>query len=131
MDEHHIDINTETDVMRAAMQARRCAEDCHFDENRKMLISTAISELAQNIIKYAGIGKIAIRKIEKDLNDGIEITVSDEGPGIDDIQYAMQDHMSTGGTMGLGLPGVKRMMDEFQIESIVGKGTTIIVRKWL
>jgi serine/threonine-protein kinase RsbT len=94
------------------------------------LLVTTVSELGTNIIKYAGQGEIAIQPIEQDNKKGILIRATDQGPGIEDVLAAMQDHHSTGGTLGLGLPGVKRMMDEFEIRSEPKHGTVVTVKKW-
>jgi serine/threonine-protein kinase RsbT len=94
------------------------------------MISTAASELARNIVKYAGSGEIVIRCVDDGLRDGLEIEARDQGPGIKDIEIAMQDHVSGSGTLGLGLPGVRRMMDDFRIDSEPGKGTTVVTTKW-
>ena len=94
------------------------------------MIVTAVSELARNIIKYATRGEVSIDRIVKDFHVGIEIVARDRGPGISDIEQAIADNYSSGGTLGLGLPGVRRMMDEFEIQSAEGKGTMVRIRKW-
>ena len=93
-------------------------------------LATVASELARNILKYAGHGQIEMRREEDGARVGIRLIVSDRGPGIDDVEQAVADHFSTGGSLGLGLSGVKRMMDKFHIESQPGKGTRIEVVKW-
>ena len=102
-----------------------------FDENICQMIATAVSELANNIVKYAGRGEIQMDRIIAGSRIGIEVIAWDRGPGIEDIQKAMADHFSSGGTLGLGLPGVKRMMDEFELTSDPGKRTMVTIRKWL
>jgi anti-sigma regulatory factor (Ser/Thr protein kinase) len=92
--------------------------------------ATAASELARNILKYAGSGDVLVATIEERSRVGIAITATDRGPGIANIEQAMDDHFSSGGTLGLGLPGVKRLMDEFEIDSLVGRGTRVSVKKW-
>lgn len=129
--EYHVNITREMDVARAIIQARKCAAACGFDTTRQTLISTSVSELARNILKYASRGEIVIRTLEERDRHGLEIVARDRGPGIEDVDAATQDHVSTGGTLGLGLPGVKRMMDEFELVSKVKHGTTVTVRKWL
>ena len=94
-------------------------------------IKTVASELAYNILKYAKQGTVQVRRVQLNHQKGVEIKASDHGPGIKDIEMAMEDHYSSGKTLGLGLPGVKRLMDDFEIESELGKGTTVIARKWL
>jgi serine/threonine-protein kinase RsbT len=93
-------------------------------------IITAASELARNMLKYAGGGSVLMEVISKGRENGIRLTFSDRGPGIPDIKQAMKDGFSTGKSLGLGLPGTKRLVSEFQIESEVGKGTTVTITKW-
>ena len=95
------------------------------------MIATAVSELVRNILKYAGNGEIWLRRIKEPSRRGIEIEALDRGPGIADCEAAMLDHVSSGGTLGLGLPGVRRMMDEFSLESTPGEGTRVTARKWI
>ncbi len=97
--------------------------------NQTKLI-TAASELARNMLKYANGGRATIEVVSKGRENGIRLTFIDEGPGIADIRLAMKDGYSTGKSMGLGLPGTKRLVSEFSIESEVGKGTTVTVIKW-
>lgn len=94
------------------------------------VVSIVVSELSRNILKYAGRGFITLSFIEG-LRDAIEVRADDDGPGILSLEFAMQDRSSTGGTLGMGLPGVRRMMDEFKIESAPGVGTHVIARKWI
>jgi serine/threonine-protein kinase RsbT len=129
--EYRVAIQTEHDATRAIMQARRSAAAAGFDPARVSMLGTVASELVRNILKYAGSGELIVRLLRKDSVRGIELVATDHGPGIADVEQAMKDHVSTGGTLGLGLPGVKRMMDEMQVESAVGKGTTVAARKWL
>lgn len=93
-------------------------------------IITAASELARNMLKYANGGKVLIEVVSKGRENGIRLTFKDEGPGIKDISLAMKDGYSTGKSLGLGLPGTKRLVSEFDIQSVVGKGTTVTVTKW-
>ncbi|MEI9920847.1 MAG: anti-sigma regulatory factor [Bacteroidota bacterium] len=93
-------------------------------------IITAASELARNMLKYAGGGKVDIEVVNQGKENGIRLTFTDEGPGIKDIKLAMQDGYSTGKSLGLGLPGTKRLVSEFAIESTPGKGTKVTVIKW-
>jgi serine/threonine-protein kinase RsbT len=95
------------------------------------MIATAVSELANNIIKYADRGEILMDRINAGSRVGMEVIARDRGPGIEDIEKAMEDHYSSGNTLGLGLPGVKRMMDEIELTSEPGKETTVTIRKWL
>src|SRR5688572_33340314 len=93
-------------------------------------IITAASELARNMLKYANGGKVIIEVVNKGRENGIRLVFKDQGPGISDIPLAMKDGFSTGKSLGLGLPGTKRLVSEFNIESEVGKGTTVTVIKW-
>ena len=125
-----VPIIQERDVTRALLEARMFAKGIDFTEVETQMIATAVSELARNIIKYADKGEIIIDQIEKGLQRGIEIIARDRGPGIADIEQAVADNYSSSGTLGLGLPGVKRMMDEFEINSTEGQGTTVMIKKW-
>ena len=126
-----IPVSDETGTAWSVMEARKAAKAIGFDENICQMIATAVSELANNIVKYAGSGEILMTRIIAGSRMGMEVIARDRGPGIEDIQKAMADHYSSGGTLGLGLPGVKRMMDEFELTSAPGKGTTVTIRKWL
>lgn len=113
------------------LEAKKLAGELGFEPQIVQMLATAASELGHNIIKYAGRGHITLSPVRKAGKNGLEITCRDSGPGIADIEQALQDNYSSSGTLGLGLPGLKRMMDEFEIESTLGKGTTVTVRKWL
>src|SRR5580693_6619057 len=122
---------TDIDIVAARQQGRQLASSLGFHSTDQTLIATAISELARNIIVYAGTGQIAMQPVEESNRRGIMVTASDHGPGIPDVEVAMRDGYSTGNSLGLGLPGTKRLMDTFQILSTFGEGTTVIVKKWL
>jgi serine/threonine-protein kinase RsbT len=124
-------IRNEMDVRRVVLESTRFSQELGFDETPSRMIATAVSELARNILKYAGSGKLRLQRVEEQGRRGIEIEVSDHGPGIENLDAAMSDHFSSGGTLGLGLPGVKRLMDEFSLESSPGAGTRVKARKWL
>ena len=94
------------------------------------LIPTAISELARNIVLYAKSGEIILSPIQRGDRKGISVVAQDEGPGIPDLRRALQDGYSTSRSLGLGLPGVRRLMDEFEIVSEVNRGTKVTVKKW-
>ena len=126
-----IEINDELDVVRATMEARRLARLIGFKETEQYQISTATSELATNIYRYANKGKIILRIIKGEIRRGIEVIAEDQGPGIKDIERALQEGFSTSKSLGIGLPGVKRLMDDFDIKSENGKGTRVTVRKWV
>ncbi len=113
------------------MKAKDAATAIGFDEVKCQMIATAVSELANNILKYAGHGEILLDQVTAGSRVGMEVIARDSGPGIEDTGKAMEDHYSSGKTLGLGLPGVKRMMDDFELASEPGKRTTVTVRKWL
>lgn len=123
-------INGEADIVMARQQGRSMAEMLGFSRTDATLIATAISELARNILVYARPGEISLGVVERGTRKGIVVIASDRGPGIPDIHLAMQDGWSTTRSLGLGLPGARRLMDEFDIQSTVGKGTVITMRKW-
>ena len=126
-----IPVRNETGTAWSVMEARKAAMAIGFDEVVSQMVATAVSELANNIVKYAGSGEIRMDRIDSGSQAGIEVVARDRGPGIEDIEKAMEDHYSSGNTLGLGLPGVKRMMDEFELDTEPGKGTTVTIRKWL
>jgi anti-sigma regulatory factor (Ser/Thr protein kinase) len=125
-----IRVRGEGDITRAIVETSQVARSLGFDAPAVNKIATATSELARNIIKYAGMGEILIREAADDRGVGIEIVARDRGPGIADVDTAMEDHFSSGGTLGLGLPGVRRMVDDFEIHTEVGRGTTVTIRAW-
>ncbi|MHC5027420.1 MAG: anti-sigma regulatory factor [Planctomycetota bacterium] len=125
-----IRVTCEGDITRAIVEASQVARSLGFDAPDINKIATATSELARNIIKYAGMGEVLIHETANDQGAGIEIVVRDRGPGIADVETAMRDHYSSSGTLGLGLPGVRRMMDDFEIETEVGQGTKVTIRAW-
>jgi serine/threonine-protein kinase RsbT len=129
--ELHRTIRSEVDASRTVLESTLYSRQVGFEETMARMIATAVSELVRNILKYAGSGEIWLRPVKGVGCRGIEIEVVDRGPGISDCDAAMQDHFSSGGTLGLGLPGVKRMMDEFSLESAPGEGTRVTARKWL
>ncbi|AXI00279.1 anti-sigma regulatory factor [Sporosarcina sp. PTS2304] len=126
-----IDINTEWDIVAARQLGRNEAKSTGFGTVDQARITTAISELARNIYLYAGKGRIEIQSVAVGQRIGLVIIASDEGPGIADLQKVMTDGYTTSGGLGAGMPGVKRLMDDFRIETEVGVGTTITATKWL
>ncbi len=125
-----VPINSDADIVAARLTGRTLAAQLGFSSSDATLVSMAISELARNIVRYAQRGEILLKVASPNGKPCIEIVARDEGPGIANIQQAMQDGFSTSGGLGLGLPGVKRLMDEFEIFSEAGRGTTVSVRKW-
>ena len=129
--ETHIRIASDRDVVSARQQARAVALESGFSTSEATLIATAISELARNIVSYATQGSVTLRRVNgANGAGGLTIIASDSGPGIADIAQALRDGYSSSGGLGLGLPGVKRLMDEFDIVSQAGQGTTVTVTKW-
>jgi serine/threonine-protein kinase RsbT len=124
-------IKSERDIVSARRAAREAALQLGFSETDVTRIVTAASELARNIQKYAGEGVMRWRSIQADSRAGLELQFVDQGPGIADITLALQAGYSTSKGMGMGLPGARRLMDDLQIESAAGKGTSVIMKKWL
>lgn len=126
-----VEIITEWDIVVARQLGRNEAKIIGFGTVEQARITTAISELARNIYLYASTGEIIIERIQENGKNGIRIMATDKGPGIDNVRKVMEDGYSTSGGLGAGLPGVKRLMDEMQIQTIVGKGTVIKIEKWI
>jgi serine/threonine-protein kinase RsbT len=129
--ELHIPIITEVDIVTARQRGRALAVELGFPSSEQALIATAISELARNIIQYAHRGEVEITVEHDGGRTGIGVVASDQGPGIPDLESALRDGFSTGKGLGLGLPGTKRIMDDFELVSDVGKGTRVAVKKWV
>ena len=128
--EIRVAINSDQDIVGARQKGRTLAAELGFSPADATLIATAISELARNIVSYARRGEIRLQRIQNSVRQGIMVVAYDEGPGIRDITQALRDGFSTSGSLGLGLPGVRRLMDEFDISSKPGMGTTVTVKKW-
>jgi serine/threonine-protein kinase RsbT len=125
-----IPITTDSDIVVARQKGRELAERIGFSRTDLTFIATAISEVARNITSYAGRGEMLFRVVNGDGRQGIVMEARDEGPGIGDLQLALEDGYSTAEGMGLGLPGARRLMDEFEVRSEAGMGTTVIMIKW-
>lgn len=123
-------INSDSDIVAARQRGREVASLLGFTPTDSTLIATAISELARNIVTYAKRGEVVIKNVTSGERVGIVVIARDQGPGIANIAQAMQDGFSTSGSLGLGLPGVKRLMDEFEIVSDPTRGTTVTIKKW-
>jgi serine/threonine-protein kinase RsbT len=128
--EIRVSINSDQDIVSARQKGRAMAMELGFSSGDATLIATAISELARNIVTYARKGQITLKGVQGSSRVGILVIASDEGPGILDIRQALRDGFSTSGSLGLGLPGVRRLMDEFEIASQPNLGTTVAVKKW-
>lgn len=129
-----VKIINEWDIVAARQLGRKISKEIGFGTGDQARITTAISELARNIFLYAGRGEICIEKVNESGKQGMIIVAKDKGPGIVDIRKVMQDGYTTSGGLGAGLPGVKRLMDSFDIESSIegdSKGTVITTTKWV
>ena len=126
-----IPITSEGDIVTARKSVRDATTRLGFGVTDVTRIVTTTSELARNVFLYAGAGALHWRRVEEAGKAGIELTFEDSGPGIPNVEQAMEAGWSSGRSLGMGLPGAKRLMDEMEIHSEVGKGTTVTVRKWL
>jgi serine/threonine-protein kinase RsbT len=130
-DMRRVGISNELDIVAARVEGRNLAREMGFGIIDQARIATAISELARNVVLYAQRGQITLKAVENGGKTGLQIICEDEGPGIENVAMVMRDGYSSMQGLGMGLPGTKRLMDEFEIKSEVGKGTTVIVCKWL
>lgn len=129
--ERPLEIASELDVVAAHQAARALALELGFAGSEPTIIATATSELARNIITYATRGEMVFSLVTDGDRRGIRIVARDQGPGIADVELALQDGFSTTGSLGLGLPGTKRLMDDLEVVSCPGGGTTVTGTKWL
>jgi len=129
--EIRVAIDRDADIVTARQRGRDLAAQIGFAGGDLTLIATAISEVSRNIVSYAQRGEIVLQVAEQQQRRGIVIIARDSGPGIADVEAAMRDGFSTTRSLGLGLPGARRLMDDFAIESAVGKGTTVTMTKWV
>jgi serine/threonine-protein kinase RsbT len=129
--EAQIPISSDFDIVAARQQGRQLALKLGFQGGDVTLIAAAISEMARNIVDHAKKGEMTFERIQNGTKNGIQIIARDDGPGIPDVNQAMQYGYSTRRGLGVGLPGAKWLMDEFDIVSKVGKGTTVTMKKWL
>jgi serine/threonine-protein kinase RsbT len=127
----HVRIQNSADIVAARQQGRTLASQAGFSHSNLTIIATAISEVARNIVEYAKEGEVIITLISDTTKKGVEIIASDQGPGIADVSTVMRDGYSTGKGLGIGLPGARRLMDEFAIASAIGTGTTVTMKKWV
>jgi len=123
-------ITTDADVVAARQRGRLIAAHIGFTIGDQTVIAAAISELARNILLYARHGEVVLEPLQQSDRVGIKITARDQGPGIRDVPRALTDGFSTSGGLGLGLPGARRLVDEFEINSAPGKGTVVVMKKW-
>jgi serine/threonine-protein kinase RsbT len=129
--ESWVAISSATDIVTARQKGRALAMELGFEGSDLTLVATAISEIARNIVDHAKRGEIVLAPVHQGNKYGISIIARDEGPGIADVPQAMQYGYSTRKGLGVGLPGAKWLMDEFAIDTRVGKGTTVTMKKWL
>jgi serine/threonine-protein kinase RsbT len=129
-EERRIALSSDTDLVMAREEGRELAAHLGFSRTDATLIATAISEVARNIIAYAGTGEIGLSSVFENGRPGLAVVALDSGPGIEDVRMALEEGTSTSGGLGMGLPGARRLMDEFQIDSQPGKGTRVTMKKW-
>jgi len=130
-DEVRVPVSSGADIVTARLEGRQLAAKAGFNGSDLTVIATAISEVARNIVEYARKGEIVLDIVQDGNKTGLRVEARDDGPGIPNIELAMHDGYSTGRGLGLSLPGTRRLMDEFQIKSNVGQGTTVVATKWI
>jgi serine/threonine-protein kinase RsbT len=129
--EERVAIDSDADVVSARQRARELAVELELSSTDQTLLATAISEVARNITTYAQRGEVLLSLVRgPDGRRGVRVVARDEGPGIADLEAAMQDGFTTGGGLGLGLPGARRLVDDFEVQSAPGEGTTVTLVKW-
>lgn len=126
-----IPIKSELDIVIARVEARNLAREMGFGIIDQARIATAVSELARNVVLYARSGQIILNQIDLSRKTGLQIICQDQGPGIENLDQVMRNDHAAAQGVGMGLSGTKRLMDEFEVKSQVGKGTTVTVCKWL
>ena len=129
-DELRIPVTADVDVVNARQKGRELAAQAGFSSGDQTVIAAAISEIARNILNYAKRGEVLLSVVTNGDRQGVIVVARDQGPGIPDVQRALEDGYSTSGGLGLGLPGARRLMDDFDVTSSVGKGTTVTMKKW-
>lgn len=126
-----IELCTDEAVILGRQQVRNIAQQMGFGLLDQTRLVTAVSELGRNVVIHGRCGNMVVNRIEEEGQLGIEVIFSDQGPGIADLELAMTDGYSTAGSMGLGLRGAQRLVDDFHIDTTVGVGTTVTIRKWV
>jgi serine/threonine-protein kinase RsbT len=129
-EESLLPVAADVDIVTARQKGRELAAKAGFSEGDQTVIAAAISEIARNILMYARKGEVSLSLVNHDDRIGVIVVAKDQGPGISDIHRALQDGYSTSGGLGLGLPGARRLMDEFDVQSHLGKGTVVTMKKW-
>ncbi len=125
-----VPIASDVDVVAARQSGREVAAAAGFSSGDQTVIAAAISEIARNILMYAKRGEISLSVVANGERQGVVVVARDQGPGIRDVERALEDGYSTSGGLGLGLPGARRLMDDFEVASAVGQGTTVTMKKW-
>jgi serine/threonine-protein kinase RsbT len=128
--EVRVPIASDADLVPARAEGRALANRLGFSKTDATLIATAISEIARNIVVHVGRGEVSIESVSEDSRCGVVVIARDGGPGIRDVDAAMESGQGSRGGLGLGIPGARRLMDEFEIDSAVGRGTTVTMKKW-
>jgi serine/threonine-protein kinase RsbT len=123
-------LRTDEDVVRLRKAVRELAVEIGLSLVDQTKAITAASELGRNTLRYAGSGEVRVELLTNGLARGLRVTFTDNGPGIPDLQLALTDGYTTGGGLGLGLGGAKRLVDDFSVDSRVGEGTTVVITKW-
>jgi len=129
-DELRIPVTADVDVVTARQRGRELAAQTGFSSGDQTVIAAAISEVARNILNYAKRGEVLLSVVTNGDRQGVIIVARDQGPGIPDVDRALEDGYSTSGGLGLGLPGARRLMDDFNVDSKVGQGTIVTMKKW-
>jgi serine/threonine-protein kinase RsbT len=129
-DEICVPVASDTDMVPARAEGRALADRLGFSRTDATLIATAISEVGRNILVHAGTGEIVLTPLDDDGRRGLEVVARDSGPGISNVDAALRDGYGSRGGLGLGLPGARRLMDEFAIASRLGEGTVVTMKKW-
>ncbi|WP_394842339.1 anti-sigma regulatory factor [Pendulispora brunnea] len=130
LEHHEMQIQNEDDIVLVRRKARDIAQACGFDIFAVSAVTTAASELARNVWVHAGQGIAFVERLADGARSGVRVVFKDEGPGIPDVERVLSGGYSTAKSMGLGLSGSRRLVDEFSIESTVGQGTTVTFVKW-
>ena len=130
MSDVKIQIEREIDIIAARQAGRQLAGQLGFSSTDQTLIATAISEVARNILIYAEKGEITLGQVSDGPRTGIQVVAADTGPGIENVELALRDGYSTKNSLGLGLPGARRLMDDFALASELGRGTRVTMKKW-
>lgn len=124
-------IEGSSDVVASRQSGKQMAQEMGFSSAEAVMIATAISEVARNILTYAGTGEVLLEPADENGRRGLRVVASDHGPGIVDVEQALQDGFSTGKGLGLGLPGARRLMDALDLDTVPGQGTTVRMVKWV